>query len=133
MAGEKTVEFRRRFQTQVSTDVEAYIYATSPVRAMVGVAEISSVWRLSLESLWCRYAKPACVGRMDFDTYFRDLDWGFALELANVQCFANPISLHELGERVGFTPPQSYLYAKADLRALLEQVPREAPNQLTCF
>ena len=43
MAGEKTVELRRRFPASAPKGTIAYIYSTSPERAMVGVADIAIV------------------------------------------------------------------------------------------
>ncbi len=48
----KTVELRRRFPLHVEKGNLAYIYATSPVCALVGVIEIDCVEKLSLRRLW---------------------------------------------------------------------------------
>ena len=120
MAREKTVELRRRFPISAPKGTIAYIYSTSPERAMVGHAEISEVRKLDLEEIWRRYADTAYIERAEFDLYFEGLDQGFALEFANVRPFATPLSLCDLRERFGFEPPQSFLYAKRDLRRALK-------------
>ncbi len=119
MAGEKTVELRRRFPVSAPKGTIAYIYSTSPERAMVGHAEISCVRKLDMQEIWQRYADAACMERAEFEGYFEGLDHGFALEFANVRSFAAPLSLCDLRERFGFKPPQSFLYAKRDLRRAL--------------
>ncbi|MGR3440068.1 MAG: helix-turn-helix domain-containing protein [Paracoccus sp. (in: a-proteobacteria)] len=120
MSGEKTVELRRRFPVSAPKGTIAYIYSTSPERAMVGMAEISSVKKLPIEEIWRRYANVAFIERPEFDRYFEGLDEGFALEFANARQFETPIDLHDLRERFGFEPPQSFLYAKRDLRKALK-------------
>ena len=120
MAGEKTVELRRRFPASAPEGTIAYIYSTSPDRAMVGLAEIARVRKLELEEIWRRYADTAFVERTEFDSYFEGLDQGLALEIENVRPFATPLSLCHLRERFGFEPPQSFFYAKKDLRRALK-------------
>ena len=120
ISGEKTVELRRRFPVSVPKGTIAYIYATSPERAMVGVAEISSVRKLAIEEIWCLYASVAYIERLEFERYFEGLEEGFALEFANVRPFETPVDLTNLRERFGFEPPQSFLYAKQDLRKALK-------------
>ena len=120
MAGEKTVELRRRFPVSAPKGTIAYIYSTSPERAMVGVAEIAVVRKLAIEDIWRSYSEVAFIERPDFDKYFDGVEHGFALEFTNVRPFENPMSLTDLRERFGFEPPQSFLYAKHDLRKALK-------------
>lgn len=116
MAGEKTVELRRRFPVSAPKGTLAYIYSTSPERAMVGIAEIAIVRKLPVEDIWTEYSTVACIQRPDFEKYFEGLDHGFALEFASARAFKNPIPLTYLRERFNFEPPQSFLYAKNDFR-----------------
>lgn len=120
MSGEKTVELRRRFPATAPKGTIAYIYSTSPERAMVGLAEIAGVRKLAVEEIWNRYAGAAYIERTDFDSYFRGLEHGFALEFENVRRFDLPLTLTDLRERFGFEPPQSFLYVKRDLRRALQ-------------
>mmetsp|Transcript_29090 Transcript_29090/g.55966 ORF Transcript_29090/g.55966 Transcript_29090/m.55966 type:complete len:265 (+) Transcript_29090:69-863(+) len=120
ITGEKTVELRRRFPVSAPNGTLAYIYSTSPERAMVGVAEIAIVRKLSVEDIWSNYSTVACIRRPDFDRYFEGLDQGFALEFANARPFKNPMPLADLRERFSFEPPQSFLYAKHDFRRAMK-------------
>jgi ASCH domain len=43
LEGKKTVELRRRFPVSAPRGTVAYIYSTSPIRAMVGCTEIENV------------------------------------------------------------------------------------------
>ncbi|MEQ8396441.1 helix-turn-helix domain-containing protein [Thalassobaculum sp.] len=120
LTGEKTVELRRRFPARAPKGTIAYIYSTSPERALVGLAEIARVRKLPVEDIWRRYADSAHIERADFDSYFQGVEQGFALEFENVRPFEMPISLTDLRERFGFEPPQSFLYVKRDLRRALK-------------
>jgi predicted transcriptional regulator/DNA-binding XRE family transcriptional regulator len=118
--GKKTVELRRRFPVSAPGGTIAYIYSTSPVRAMVGVAEIKDVLKLPVSQIWTEFEDTALIEKRDFDKYFEGLEYGFALLFEDVRTLRRPIPLAELREHFGFEPPQSFLYAKRDLRKALE-------------
>lgn len=117
--GLKTVELRRRFPIAAPRGATAYIYATSPVRAMVGVADIKRVLKMPVSQIWEQFEKVAYIEKNDFDKYFEGVESGFALQFENVRPLKKPLPLSELRERFGFEPPQSFLYAKHDLRKAL--------------
>ena len=119
LEGLKTVELRRRFPVSAPGGTVAYIYSTSPVRAMVGVTEIKDVLKLPIEQIWAEFEDTAFIQRDDFDSYFQGLEFGYALLFEEVKSFSRPIPLNELRERFGFEAPQSYLYASRDLRKAL--------------
>jgi len=117
--GIKTVELRRRFPVSAPRGTIAYIYSTSPIRAMIGMAEIDGVTRLPVDQLWKQYSREAVIKKQDFYKYFEGVEEGFALQFRNVQSFSEPLSLEYLRARFGFEPPQSYLYAKHNFREAL--------------
>lgn len=114
MAGRKTVELRRRFPASTPSGTVAYVYSTSPVRALVCSVQISQIVKLPVSEIWRQYRRMACIGRADFDEYFRGARQGVALELENIRPLARSLALTELRERFGFQPPQSFHYAKPD-------------------
>lgn len=121
--GRKTVELRRRFPVSAPHGTLAYIYSTSPVKAMVGTAAIRDVLKLPIEQLWAEFEATASIERDQFNAYFEGLEQGFALVLDDAKAFSRPLPLNELRERFGFEPPQSFLYAKRDLRKALRDEP----------
>lgn len=118
--GQKTVELRRRFPISAPKGTVAYIYSTSPVRAIVGMAEISDVIKLPVSQIWKEFSDVAFIKKSDFNKYFDGVEFGYALKFENVKEFSSPLSLTELRSRFGFEPPQSFLYAKHDLRKALK-------------
>lgn len=123
LVGKKTVELRRRFPLATAPGSIAYIYSTSPVRALVGAAEIHDVERLPIPTLWQRHGKSASIRKADFEAYFHGLDEGYAVIMARPRSFSRPLDLTELKERFGFQAPQSFLYAKPNLQRALQHEP----------
>jgi hypothetical protein len=68
--GKKTIELRRRFPVSAPRGTIAYIYSTSPVRAMVGSVEIENVLKLPVRDIWKTFGRMAQIDRVDFDNYF---------------------------------------------------------------
>lgn len=123
LAGLKTVELRRRFPVSAPNGTLAYIYSSSPAKAMVGTALIRNVIKLPIEQIWTEFESTAFIDRSLFDTYFEGLEYGYALVFDDVRSFSRPLPLQELREKFGFEPPQSFLYAKHDLRKALQDEP----------
>ena len=126
--GVKTVELRRRFPLSIMQGSIAYIYSTSPVRALVGAAEIIDVERLPIGALWLRHGKSASIRKPDFDSYFDGIAEGYALKIAKARPFSRPLNLGELRERFGFKAPQSFLYITPDLQRALQNEHSDLSN-----
>ncbi|MBZ9669814.1 helix-turn-helix domain-containing protein [Mesorhizobium sp. ES1-3] len=128
LEGRKTVELRRRFPLSAPGGTIAYIYATSPIRAMVGMTEIKSVLKLPVDQIWTDFEEAASIGREEFRKYFEGLDFGCVLLFDDIRAFSRPVPLDELRQRFGFEPPQSFLYASRDLRKALKHEPAIVSN-----
>jgi predicted transcriptional regulator len=50
--GHKTVELRRKFSEAAAIGVTAFIYASSPVSAIIGRARINHVTKLPVATIW---------------------------------------------------------------------------------
>ena len=119
LAGRKTVGLRRRFPVSPQRGTVVYIYSTTPVRALVGSAEIKTVVKLPLSDIWRHYGNDASIVRADFDAYFEGLSEGVAIELSKIKALSPTLALSELRERFGFTPPQSFQYIQPCLQRIL--------------
>ncbi len=126
--GRKTVELRRRFPVKMPMGTLAFIYSTTPERAMVGTARIKSVLKKPIADIWTDFSQTACVIRVDFDNYFEGLENGYVLQFENARSLPRTVSLQELRERFSFEPPQSFLYAKPILREALANDRSEVPH-----
>ena len=113
LRGTKVVELRRRFPQSISGST-AYIYSTSPIRELVGDVQISEVLKLPVETIWKKFSKCTHVNETEFNSYFSDLRKGNVLLLSEPREYRKKIPLHELRYKLGFEPPQSFLYARKD-------------------
>ncbi len=120
IAGEKTVELRRRFPAGTVTGAVAYIYATVPVQALIGWVTIAEVRCMPVREIWAQFARAACIEAGDFREYFDDLENGYVLVLEQPKALVPPIGLSELKTRLNFAPPQSYCYADDSFRRLIQ-------------
>lgn len=126
--GTKTIELRRRFPMSVPAGTTALIYATSPIRALFGIAEIGQVHRRKPSDIWDIFSDRTCIQRNDFDSYFEGLAFGYAIELKHARRLRRPLALTELRDRFSFEPPQSFLYATPQLREVLRYECADIPH-----
>lgn len=126
--GRKTIELRRRFPVSAPIGATAFIYATSPTRALLGMAEIGEVHCCSPREIWDTFSDRACIAREDFERYFDGLEAGFAIELKRPRRLRRRLDLSELRERFSFEPPQSFLYATPKMREALHHECSEVPH-----
>lgn len=117
LRGEKLVEFRRRPLARQATHI--VIYATAPISAVVGVAEVERVQQASPSELWRMFQRVGGIRKEDFFAYFAGASQGFAYLLKQAQTCDVPIALGQAGlpERA----PQAFQYLEAPtLNAVLE-------------
>ena len=133
LSGEKRVEFRRRPAARNVTHI--LIYATSPVCAVVGVAEIERLEHGTPANLWRAFRSVGGIGRADFFDYFANVDRGCAYVVRRIWPCTSPIPLGRKG--LPATAPQAFQYVlPSTLEAVLNGVmdgartvqPRIAPQ-----
>ena len=120
LSGNKKVEFRRvKFPSSVKHIV---LYATSPIKRVVGFFEVDGIDEGSPHELWQRYHRLGSVEEEFFRTYYEGVSLGYAIQVGQVYALINPISLNDL---CGFTaPPQSFRYLEGNTIARLMQMAR---------
>jgi predicted transcriptional regulator len=128
LGGSKTVELRRRFSSEVNPGVMAWIYSTTPTRALTGAATIADVQCMPVVEIWEAFSNYACIERSDFDSYLSGVESGYAISLSSPRTLRRPLPLPELRERFGFEPPQSYQYASERLSGLVNEEWSQSPN-----
>lgn len=105
LSGEKTVEFRRRPIRASVTHV--LVYATSPVKAIVGWFAVDGIAVRRPAELWAEHGQSGAIDRHRFDLYFDGTEQGAAVMVGDVWELPDPVPLRRFGlER----PPQSYRY-----------------------
>ena len=110
LAGTKTVELRRT-RPKIEVPTRALLYATTPVRALLGTCIITDVRSANLTALWREYGSRSELSHNEFKRYFEGLDVGTALSLAHHQPLDRMVPLQDLRAKTrGFRPPQSFAY-----------------------
>lgn len=113
LSGVKTVELRR-IEPKISVPTRALIYATMPVKALLGTCIVESVTTGRLAVLWKAYGSRTGLAHAEFRDYFEGLEAGSALVLSGARRFGRRIPLADLrASRRMERPPQSYSYVDA--------------------
>lgn len=119
-AGRKTIELRRKIGNGFTKGARLYIYSSRSDMGVTGEAIISDLAELPVGEIKEKYLKMACISEGEFDSYYQGCTAGFAICLSDVIKYKEVIRLVEL-KRLGFKPPQSFLYAGLMIRNYIEE------------
>ncbi|MCB9672831.1 MAG: hypothetical protein H6734_25390 [Alphaproteobacteria bacterium] len=118
LSREKSFELRRT-AVKLEAGDRVVVYASSPVKAVVGVFMVAGVERGSPSHLWDEFAAEFGIEEADYLDYFDGSDTVHAIRVGAV-VQVKPVSLAKLRERItGFRPPQSYQWWNGDLSDLV--------------
>ena len=106
-AGKKTVEFRRRLPDTAGGWRKFYIYETLPVGKVTGWVAIQAVSVAPVDVIWGVFGKNGGIHHDDFKSYVDGAKSVWALILAKVYPFAEPLPLSSFGIDKA---PQNYRY-----------------------
>ena len=110
MNGKKRAEFRKRnFRENVSHVV---VYATSPVRKILGYFEVSYIDEDLPKRLWDRYRKVGGIQRREFQEYYASTACGVAIGIGQICPLAEPIPLSNLDDSISV--PQNFAYISSE-------------------
>jgi type I restriction enzyme S subunit len=112
MNGEKRYEFRKTIFRNIKTK-KVFMYATAPVKKVVGSFLISNIFEDEPEQLWSEFNKFSGLSETEFFNYFNEKEKGFAIEIDKVEEFAIPIDPRKSIQN--FVPPQSFYYIETPL------------------
>lgn len=102
----KLFEFRKRnFKTYPS---EIWVYASAPVKRIVGIIQVRDIIEDTPIALWPRCRQYAGIKEKAFFEYFKGKNKGIAIEIKDYIKFEIPIDPYKVNS--DFTPPQSYAY-----------------------
>ena len=106
LSGRKSVEFRKAsFPKRVGTMV---LYATSPVKKIVGVANVGAVVVLGPEGAWRRYHERGAIERRAFNAYYDGSKKAVCLEIGKTHRLEPPVDPYKTIK--GFRAPLSFRY-----------------------
>ncbi|GIH16044.1 ASCH domain-containing protein [Rugosimonospora africana] len=121
--GTKTIEIRRR-PVNTASGTPIILYASSPMMAVVGTAQLAGVDVYTPETAWRKYRRTFGLTRAEYDAYLDGSDVAYLLGLHRVNSLNEPLPLRHLREEGPFRPPQSFRYiAASDPSRLKNLVP----------
>jgi len=107
-SGEKKYEFRRAiFKNRTVTHI--VVYASSPVRKVVGEFEVARIIHDDVRVLWNETGSVAGISEGKYFDYFSDRREGYAIQIGKTLKYEPTLSLRE---EYGLAPPQSFAYVQ---------------------
>ncbi len=106
LSGEKHYEFRRAVFKNPAIE-KVVLYASSPVKMVVGEFDIEYILSLKLEDLWKRTKKYSGINKDFYDQYFEGKDLGHAIKVKKARRYKSLLGLDSFNIKC---PPQSFMY-----------------------
>lgn len=104
-SGEKKYEFRKKICLKNIDKI--YLYATSPIKKIVGEADVLEKSFMNKKNLWKDTQKWAGITEDFYEQYFQKQACAGAYKLGKTTRYENPLEIKALG--INFVP-QSYVY-----------------------
>lgn len=106
--GTKKFEFRKTIFKNKEVK-QVVVYASSPLRQVIGEFEIEEILRDDLSALWDLTREHSGISENFFYKYFENKEQGYAIKIKNVKKYKEPKNLRE---EFKLLPPQSFVYIK---------------------
>ena len=108
--GEKTIELRKS-RPSVKAGDYILIYATLPIKALMGFGKITRVIECSPEDMWINYSGALGIDKTSFDLYYANSLRAIGIEISSICKFNINISLSSIRSLYpNFSPPQTFRY-----------------------
>ncbi|MDE6151575.1 MAG: DUF365 domain-containing protein, partial [Prevotella sp.] len=86
------------------------IYASAPVKAVIGFGKVKNIIVCSPDEMWSKYSIRLGITRQDFDSYYVNHKKSIGIEFEMIKPII-PIRLEDLKKvDANFHPPQIYRY-----------------------
>jgi predicted transcriptional regulator len=105
--GTKKYEYRKTIFSRADVQ-KVVVYASSPVKKIVGEFHIAEIIWDKPELLWLKTCGFAGINRDFFLRYFTGKDKGYAINIKHSKRYEAPVNPWDV--LPGFTPPQSFMY-----------------------
>lgn len=97
---EKRYEYRKSFPEGVKV---MFLYATAPIKKIVGIALVEKVLRGRKEEIWEKTNLQGGISKAEYERYLYDHRDVCAVKINSVWRLSDPVELK-------FKPPQSYMF-----------------------
>ena len=113
LSGGKTVELRR-VRPRAPVGTFAIVYASTPVRAVLGACTVAEIGEEHPDIIWDLHGPRTGLRWQEFSEYFRGQNSAVAITVVRPFRLDTPVPLAVLrGGPQGFSPPQSFRYISA--------------------
>lgn len=106
MAGSKTYEYRKSLPAKKVTHI--VIYASSPQKMIVGIAEVEDILSGPVREIWEKTSKFSGINKKMYFEYFLKKETAFAFKLTRVKKLKKSVSPFDFWK--DFRIPQSFRY-----------------------
>jgi len=109
ISGQKDIELRKK-KPSVQPGDYVIIYASAPIKAVLGFGKVKTIIECTPECLWERYSNRLGINEQSYFSYYDGYHKAIGIEFDMIKSVM-PIGLEEL-RRVdpNFQPPQIYRY-----------------------
>lgn len=104
--GIKKYEYRRHIFSERNIQ-KVVVYASSPVKKIVGEFGIEDILYDDINALWINTRNNAGISKKYFLQYFANKSKGYAIKISTIKAYDIPLHLNSV--RIS-TPPQSFMY-----------------------
>lgn len=106
---EKTIELRK-VTPHVNLGDLIIIYASSPIKSVIGIGIIKQIIKKTPEQMWNDHSKSLGIDKVRFEEYYVNKRKAIGIEIHKIKK-VKPISLDDLRKiDPNFHPPQVYRY-----------------------
>ncbi|WP_372440301.1 ASCH domain-containing protein [Geodermatophilus bullaregiensis] len=124
LAGKKRIEFRKR---PLAPDVQTVvIYATSPLKSVVGEFSVSGIVQGTPQELWKAYRSVGCIEAGAYRNYYEGSASAAGIMVGEVWRYREPMPLTRMIPSPAV--PQSFTYVDENV---LSQIRDAQPQQLS--
>lgn len=110
LAKEKTIELRK-LRPHIKEGDYIIIYASSPIKGVVGFAKVKKIIEISPNEMWKIYSSKLCIDKNRYDNYFLNKSKAIGIEIESIRNIQPIITLEEIKKiDNSFIPPQGYRY-----------------------
>jgi len=101
----------RKNRPNVQVGDYVVIYATAPVKAVIGFGKIKNIIDKSPENMWKANEEKLGINKKEYDKYYADSNRAIGIEISSICRFKIGLLLTEIKElHPKFSPPQTYRY-----------------------
>lgn len=107
---QKTIELRKNLPNVNNGDY-VIIYATVPIKTVVGFAKIKQIIRTNPKQMWSENSDRLGISKEEFEKYYANSEISVGIEINSVTKLNVGFSLQEIKKFIPkFSPPQTYKY-----------------------